>query len=115
MGVPFEALLPYGIIVGLFGVTGIGMTLMGRLQNHGKRPRRGIDTWDRQSRCLRFELPGPLSADTPTVMERDLRLTGSLRGQSDTPIAPPGFALNSPWKVRKSPTDIKSAKAEIKN
>ncbi|KAI1919498.1 hypothetical protein LOZ58_005889 [Ophidiomyces ophidiicola] len=112
MGVPFEALLPYGIIAGLFGVTGIGMTLMGRLQNHGKRPRRGIDTWDR---VPSIRTTRTLSADTPTVMERDLRLTGSLRGQSDTPIAPPGFALNSPWKVRKSPTSINSAKAEIKN
>lgn len=33
-------------------------------------------------------------------MERDRRLTGYLRGQSDKPIAPKGFELNNPWKVR---------------
>ncbi len=34
-------------------------------------------------------------------MGRDLRLTGSLRGQTDNPEAPPGFELNNPWKVRR--------------
>jgi len=34
------------------------------------------------------------------VMERDLRLTGSLRGQSSNPVAPVGFELSNPWKVR---------------
>lgn len=32
-------------------------------------------------------------------MERDRRLTGRIRGQTDNPIAPPGFELNSAWKV----------------
>jgi hypothetical protein len=32
-------------------------------------------------------------------MERDRRLTGYFRGQSDRAIAPDGFELNSPWKV----------------
>lgn len=35
-----------------------------------------------------------------TVMERDLRLTGSLRGQSTNVVAPKGFEVNNPWKVR---------------
>ncbi|EAS36169.1 uncharacterized protein CIMG_01523 [Coccidioides immitis RS] len=83
MGVPFEALLPYGIIVGFFGVTGVGLSFVKRWANDGKRPRRGIDAWDRQ------------------MMERDLRLTGSLRGQTDNPIAPRGFELNNPWKLEK--------------
>jgi hypothetical protein len=34
-------------------------------------------------------------------MERDLRLTGSFRGQSTNPEAPKGFELNNPWKVEK--------------
>lgn len=33
------------------------------------------------------------------VMERDRRLTGTLRGQTDKPEAPAGFELNNPWKV----------------
>ncbi|EEP80417.1 predicted protein [Uncinocarpus reesii 1704] len=49
MPLPFEALLPYGIIIGFFGVTGIGLSFSKRFANDGKRPRRGIDAWDRQS------------------------------------------------------------------
>lgn len=32
-------------------------------------------------------------------MERDMRLTGSLRGQTSKAQAPIGFELNNPWKV----------------
>jgi hypothetical protein len=32
-------------------------------------------------------------------MDRDRRLTGYLRGQTDNPAAPPGFELNNPWRV----------------
>ena len=32
-------------------------------------------------------------------MDRDRRLTGFLRGQTDNPTAPLGFELNSPWRV----------------
>jgi hypothetical protein len=34
-------------------------------------------------------------------MERDRRLTGFMRGQTDKPHAPPGFELNNPWRVRR--------------
>lgn len=34
------------------------------------------------------------------VMDRDRRLTGSLRGQTNSPIAAAGFELNNPWRVR---------------
>lgn len=32
-------------------------------------------------------------------MDRDRRLTGFLRGQTDNVQAPPGFELNNPWRV----------------
>lgn len=32
-------------------------------------------------------------------MERDRRLTGSMRGQTDNAVAPAGFELSSAWKV----------------
>lgn len=32
-------------------------------------------------------------------MDRDARLTGFLRGQTDSAQAPAGFELNNPWKV----------------
>ena len=33
------------------------------------------------------------------VMDRDRRLTGYLRGQTDKPDAPLGFEVNNPWRV----------------
>lgn len=81
MGVPFEALLPYGIMLVMFGVTGVGMAGAKYLQNDGKPPRRGLDLWDRQ------------------MMERDYRLTGAWRKQTDNVKAPLGFELNNPWKL----------------
>lgn len=37
------------------------------------------------------------------MMDRDRRLTGFLRGQSDKPLAPAGFELNNPWRVSCGP------------
>lgn len=34
------------------------------------------------------------------VMNRDRRLTGFLRGQTANPVAPDGYELNNPWRVR---------------
>ncbi|KAG8671341.1 hypothetical protein FPOAC1_004588 [Fusarium poae] len=71
MPVPFEALLPYAIMIGMFGISGTGLAVIKNIQNEGKRP----------------------------LMERDRRLTGTLRGQTDKPEAPLGFELNNPWKL----------------
>ncbi|PKX92682.1 NADH dehydrogenase [ubiquinone] 1 alpha subcomplex subunit 1 [Aspergillus novofumigatus IBT 16806] len=49
MGVPFEALIPYGIIIAMFGVTGAGLTAAKYLGNEGKKARWNKDLWDRQS------------------------------------------------------------------
>lgn len=81
MPVPFEALLPYVIMTGMFAVSGTGLAVIKTWQNEGKRPRYSVDQWDRQ------------------MMDRDRRLTGSLRGQTDKAVAPPGFELNNPWKL----------------
>lgn len=83
MGVPFEALLPYGVIMVMFGIAGGGLAAVRSHQNGGKKPRHGLDQWDRQ------------------MMDRDRRLTGYLRGQTDEAVAPPGFEVNNPWKVEK--------------
>ncbi|CAD6581354.1 MAG: hypothetical protein ASARMPREDX12_000443 [Alectoria sarmentosa] len=83
MGVPFEALLPYAIMLGMFGITGAGLSKIRHMQNGGKRARHSIDQWDRQ------------------MMDRDRRLTGYLRGQTDKVTAPPGFELNNPWRTEK--------------
>ncbi|KAH6982092.1 hypothetical protein BKA56DRAFT_585232 [Ilyonectria sp. MPI-CAGE-AT-0026] len=81
MPVPFEALLPYVIMTGMFAVSGTGLAVIKTWQNEGKRPRYSVDQWDKQ------------------MMDRDRRLTGSLRGQTDKAVAPPGFELNNPWKL----------------
>ncbi|QPC58328.1 hypothetical protein HYE67_000559 [Fusarium culmorum] len=80
MPVPFEALLPYAIMIGMFGISGTGLAVIKGIQNEGKRPRYSVDQWDR------------------LVMDRDRRLTGTLRGQTDKAEAPLGFELNNPWK-----------------
>ncbi|KAF4771257.1 hypothetical protein HAV15_012545 [Penicillium sp. str.  len=81
MGVPFEALLPYGIIMTMFGVSGYGLHYVKRFANDGKKARWNQDLWDR------------------VMMERDQRITGSFRGQSSNHKAPTGFEVSNPWKI----------------
>ncbi|ESZ94698.1 hypothetical protein SBOR_4949 [Sclerotinia borealis F-4128] len=114
MGIPFEALMPYGIMLTvrtstipfkpsatgttilstlqMFGITGAGLSGVRALQNGGKRARHSIDAWDRTAL---------FGIDCDTVMDRDRRLTGFLRGQTDNPSAPLGFELNNPWRLEK--------------
>ncbi|PYH45262.1 NADH dehydrogenase [ubiquinone] 1 alpha subcomplex subunit 1 [Aspergillus saccharolyticus JOP 1030-1] len=83
MGVPFEALLPFGIIVGFMTAGAGGIWAVKYWVNDYKQPRWGLDQWDRQ------------------MMDRDRRITGTFRGQSANPTAPKGFELNNPWKLEK--------------
>ncbi|ETR97217.1 hypothetical protein TgHK011_007780 [Trichoderma gracile] len=83
MPVPFETLLPYGIMIVMFGATGTGLAAFKTWQNEGKRPRYSLDQWDK------------------VMMERDRRLTGTLRGQTDNPQAPLGFEFSNGWKLEK--------------
>ncbi|KAJ6155158.1 hypothetical protein N7470_005724 [Penicillium chermesinum] len=112
MGVPFEALIPYGIVIGMFTVAATGISYTKHFTNEGKKPRWNNDLWDRQSKLgrsmnIRF-LPKYgvglshriwANIQSQIVMERDLRLTGSLRGQINNPQAPKGFEVSKPWKV----------------
>ncbi|RPA84478.1 hypothetical protein BJ508DRAFT_323740 [Ascobolus immersus RN42] len=88
MPVPFEALLPYAIMTVMFGVTGVSLAGIRTFKNDGLRQRHNVDAWDQQS-------------TSTSLMERDRRLTGTLRGQSDAAYAPPGFELSSEWKIEK--------------
>ncbi|KAF3359875.1 hypothetical protein VdG1_04950 [Verticillium dahliae VDG1] len=47
MPVPFETLIPYGIIVAMFGITGTGLAVVKGIQNGGKKPRYSLDQWDK--------------------------------------------------------------------
>ncbi|KAK2732744.1 small secreted protein [Colletotrichum kahawae] len=88
MPVPFETLIPYGIMVAMFGITGTGLHVIKYVQNGGKKPRWGLDQWDRVTGLQQ-------------MMDRDRRLTGDLRGQIDNAEAPLGFELNNPWRLEK--------------
>lgn len=79
MPVPFEALIPLGIITSMIGITGTLLNYTKRIRHEGKPPRISLDTWDTQ------------------MMERDRRLTGSAHRQSSNPIAPKEFSTNSVW------------------
>ncbi|KAI9593565.1 hypothetical protein BDF19DRAFT_448189 [Syncephalis fuscata] len=68
MPVPFEALLPLGIITGLMAATGFGLRAIKRSANEGHKPRYHLDTWDH------------------SMMRRDNRLTGTFRGQQASNI-----------------------------
>lgn len=92
----------------MFGISGAGMSSIKNYANGGKRARRSLDQWDRQSE--QSSEPGVVLGQGQfkatavltrvfLVMNRDRRLTGFLRGQSDNPIAPAGYELNNPWSV----------------
>ncbi|KAF1930067.1 uncharacterized protein M421DRAFT_3825 [Didymella exigua CBS 183.55] len=98
MGVPFEALLPYAIMTGFFAFSAVSVGKLKEMQNGGKRTRRGIDAWDRQSRISPPRPRAGRHTDHAAVMERDRRLTGFMRGQTDKAEAPAGFELNNPWR-----------------
>ncbi|PWN97874.1 hypothetical protein FA09DRAFT_338848 [Tilletiopsis washingtonensis] len=83
MPVPWEAFIPMGLVVVMFGVTGTGFNLAKRMTNDGKPQRHSVDDWD------------------DMMMRRDQRLTGSLRGQATDPIAKPEFATSSVWNTEK--------------
>ncbi|KAF9415346.1 hypothetical protein BGZ94_000124 [Podila epigama] len=83
MPVPFEALIPLGLITGFFGASGILFNKLKTSVNEGQPPRYGIDRWDR------------------VMMDRDFRLTGTLRGQTHQAQAPPGFSTSSAWTLEK--------------
>ncbi|KAF8740136.1 hypothetical protein AX14_008552 [Amanita brunnescens Koide BX004] len=79
MPVPWEALIPFGLVTAMFGAAGTLLNTSYRAQNQGKPPRYHVDRWEEM------------------MMRRDERLTGHRRGQSDKPVAPPEFATNSVW------------------
>ncbi|GAM87819.1 hypothetical protein ANO11243_058470 [Dothideomycetidae sp. 11243] len=134
MGVPFETLLPYAVILGVSidpepeenlpltsPTTDVRRQRCCALetQTHAKR-RQERQTFDRPMGSAKYEhhfLVKPylreetalimrhnaflcefLELTDILVMERDHRLTGYLRGQTDRVRAPPGFAVSSRWK-----------------
>ncbi|KAF7789356.1 hypothetical protein EIP86_000300 [Pleurotus ostreatoroseus] len=79
MPVPWEAMIPFGLVTAMFAAAGTLFNVSKRAQNQGKPPRYHIDAWDSM------------------MMDRDKRLTGHERGQSDQVHAPEGFDVSSVW------------------
>jgi len=84
MPVPWEALIPFGLVTALFGAAGTLFNISKRAQNQGKPPRYHIDPWEEM------------------MMDRDKRLTGHARKQTSNPIAPEGFGTNSVWYAERT-------------
>ncbi|ORZ31699.1 hypothetical protein BCR44DRAFT_70318 [Catenaria anguillulae PL171] len=86
MPVPFEALLPLGVIAGMFAAAGAGIGALQRNFTLGKAchtQRMNLDQWDR------------------AMMARNERLTGHTYGQSDAVVAPEEFSRSTPVLIRK--------------
>lgn len=81
--IPYEALLPYGVMFSLLTICGGGLSALHFYRNDYKRDRWNLDSFD------------------TALIERDYRLTGSYRGQSNKVVAPENFKLNSIWKLSK--------------
>ncbi|CAK7240099.1 MAG: hypothetical protein STHCBS139747_001536 [Sporothrix thermara] len=67
MPVPFETLIPYAIIIAMFGVSGAGMSKIRHMQNGGKRARRSVDQWDRSDNPI---APPGFDVNNPWRMEK---------------------------------------------
>ncbi|GMK58735.1 hypothetical protein CspeluHIS016_0601770 [Cutaneotrichosporon spelunceum] len=83
MPVPWEAILPFGLVTVMFAATGNLLNVIRSGREDWKPIRYNLDRWDR------------------IMMERDRRLTGSARGQRTDPIAPEDFATNSVWSTER--------------
>ncbi|CAL1700294.1 unnamed protein product [Somion occarium] len=86
MPVPWEALIPFGLVTTMFAAAGTLLNVSKRAQNQGKPVRYHIDAWDEM------------------MMDRDKRLTGHKRGQSTNPYAPEGFETSSIWYTERVET-----------
>lgn len=79
------------------------MNAIHSLRNNGKRDLYGLDKWDRQRKYIYVNnvLYVILTWNMLNflVIERDFRLTGEYRKQTDKPTAPEEFKTNSFWKV----------------
>lgn len=73
MPVPFEGLLPYGVMTAFFGLAGYGVGFIRYWDNGWKNDRWDLDQFDHK------------------MMERDFLLTGTKRGQTSDAVAPEWF------------------------
>lgn len=54
--IPFEALIPWGIIFGFVSAAGAGMSAIHSYRNYGKRDRYGLDQFERQCKLILITL-----------------------------------------------------------
>ncbi|KFZ15047.1 hypothetical protein V501_02903 [Pseudogymnoascus sp. VKM F-4519 (FW-2642)] len=94
MGVPFETLIPFAIMLTMFGITGAGLSKVRAMQNGGKRGRHSVDQWDSQSTNLS-------DPEFYIIAAVDGRNRKGILADLSHAIAPPGFELNNPWRLEK--------------
>ena len=120
MGIPFETLLPYAVCLGVCLIRSFQALLLTLFSTDVRSCRRWLvkteahakwwqegEAFDRHMGQAEYVVTshGETRDQRPAltfvaVMERDYRLTGYLRGQSDRVKAPKGYELGSRWKVR---------------
>ncbi|KAF9133251.1 hypothetical protein BGX30_012349 [Mortierella sp. GBA39] len=126
MPVPFEALIPLGLITGFFGVSGILFQKLKTSINEGQSKNDVLPKLERTRICSPFAIRGvrsykrlaeESSGTTTTdrqfpprfgldrwdrvMLDRDYRLTGTQRGQAHQATAPSAFSTNSAWNLEK--------------
>lgn len=111
----------------MYCVTGVGLSVTKYYANDHKKARWNRDVWDKVGLAktnitkqnseanlstakyvwscpitIEYQVGETLSGANCecAVMERDFRITGSMRGQSTNVEAPTGFEVSNPWKVR---------------
>ena len=82
MPVPFEGLIPYGIMLAFFGVAGHGAGFVRYWDNGWTNDRYNLDAFDNK------------------MMERDFLLTAVKRGQTSEAVAPEHFKTSQPQLQR---------------
>ncbi|KAF9548300.1 hypothetical protein EC957_006796 [Mortierella hygrophila] len=111
MPVPFEALIPLGLITGFFGVSGILFQKLKTSINEGQNKNEVLPKLVRTRICSLFAICGVRSYKRPprygldrwdrVMLDRDYRLTGTQRGQAHQATAPSAFSTNSAWNLEK--------------
>ncbi|KAF3912142.1 hypothetical protein ABW21_db0205788 [Orbilia brochopaga] len=110
MPLPWETLLPFAIVVAMFGISGAGLATSAYVANGYKPKRWALDVWDNvrsfycsqsPAQAIYHPLTYSIHATEQQMMRRDERLTNVWRGQTDAPRAPKGYELSSRWRLEK--------------
>ncbi|KAJ6259783.1 hypothetical protein Dda_5424 [Drechslerella dactyloides] len=70
MPVPWETILPFAIVVAMFGISGTGLATSAYVANGYKPKRWALDVWDKQSENTRKLATGKTSRSHAEISNR---------------------------------------------